>query len=307
MNVSVIICSFNGSKTIEQTLDSIKNQDNTLSVEIIFVNNNSTDNTEELAIKWKEENKTSNILLFNEPNPGKVHALTKAILISRGEIIVICDDDNFLKPDYLGKAYQLLSNNKQIGLACGINRAIASIPLPDWFKENELLFGCGQVAVSSGDVTHRGAIWGAGMVCQGELLRNIYKSGLEHFASGAFSRNGFRIGGEDNELCFWIIQLGYRLWFSTDLVLDHFMFEERLNTEYLKKLEAGIISGNFMLKKNIGIIKKALRPIWKRDFLNLFLINDNGKIARIKFGLTSKNDKHYKYVQNLKRLKNMLS
>lgn len=306
MDVSVVICSFNGSKTIERTLLSIFNQNTDLKYEVIFVDNNSQDNTLSIVQAIKISEGSEKVIILSEPTPGKVHALRKGICQSIGSVIVICDDDNFLSPDYLNNAFELLMQNSKIGLACGINRPIADTDLPDWFERYQILFGCGQIAEDSGDVTAKGSIWGAGMVCKGDLMRSIYSSGIRHFASGSFARNGFRLGGEDNELCFWVIYLGYKLWFSKKLVLDHFMLFERLNLEYLEKLTSGIIAGNSHLRLNLDIVKRALKPIWKRDYLMMFIPGTIGRVARIKFGLQPRNDIHRNNVLILKRIKSQL-
>ncbi len=49
--VSVIIPTYNSSRTLEKCLESIKNQ-TYKNVEIIVVDNNSTDNTKEIAKKY---------------------------------------------------------------------------------------------------------------------------------------------------------------------------------------------------------------------------------------------------------------
>jgi glycosyltransferase involved in cell wall biosynthesis len=51
--VSVIIPTFNSSRTIEKTLKSIKNQSYN-NIEIIVIDNNSTDNTKEISLKYTE-------------------------------------------------------------------------------------------------------------------------------------------------------------------------------------------------------------------------------------------------------------
>jgi glycosyltransferase involved in cell wall biosynthesis len=49
--VSLIIPTYNSSKTIEDCLKSIKNQ-NYENIELIVVDNNSKDNTKEIALKY---------------------------------------------------------------------------------------------------------------------------------------------------------------------------------------------------------------------------------------------------------------
>ena len=52
--VSVIIPTYNSSRTLEKCLESIKNQ-TYKNIEIIVVDNNSTDNTKEIAKKFADK------------------------------------------------------------------------------------------------------------------------------------------------------------------------------------------------------------------------------------------------------------
>jgi glycosyltransferase involved in cell wall biosynthesis len=52
--VSVIIPTYNSSRTLEKCLESIKNQ-SYKNIEIIVVDNNSKDNTKEIALKFTDK------------------------------------------------------------------------------------------------------------------------------------------------------------------------------------------------------------------------------------------------------------
>ena len=90
MIISVIIPCFNEKNTIEKIVDRI-NQLKDLEIEIIIIDDCSTDGTREI-LKGKIEDKVSKIL-FNEKNFGKGYSLKRGIQIAEGDIVIIQDAD----------------------------------------------------------------------------------------------------------------------------------------------------------------------------------------------------------------------
>ncbi len=90
--VSVVIATYNGEVFLKQQLDSIINQ-TYKHLEIIIVDDCSTDNTTALVKEYQQHN--SNIKLFiNEKNLGYVKNFEKGMLLASGEFIAPCDQDD---------------------------------------------------------------------------------------------------------------------------------------------------------------------------------------------------------------------
>lgn len=92
--LSVALCTYNGEKFLQKQLDSIIQQ--LLKVdEIIICDDGSTDNTIEIAKKFKESHKEINIQIFqNEKNIGVICNFEKAISKCNGDIIFLSDQDD---------------------------------------------------------------------------------------------------------------------------------------------------------------------------------------------------------------------
>ncbi|MFN5347128.1 MAG: glycosyltransferase family 2 protein [Bacteroidota bacterium] len=94
--LSVVIPAFNEDRTIHLILDKIKavNLMNNLKMEIIIVNDCSTDTTIDAIQNYQRENPDFPISLFNqERNMGKGAALHRGIKESTGDYVIIQDAD----------------------------------------------------------------------------------------------------------------------------------------------------------------------------------------------------------------------
>ena len=89
MKVSIITVSFNSAKTIEDTIQSVLNQDY-YDIEYIVIDGYSSDKTIEIVNRYK-----SNIeYVLSEPDDGIYDAMNKGIKASKGELIGILNSDD---------------------------------------------------------------------------------------------------------------------------------------------------------------------------------------------------------------------
>ena len=96
--VSVIIPVYNGEKTIEKCINSIINQ-SYKDLEIIIVNDGSTDNTYEICQKYSQ--KDDRIQVINQENKGVCLARNIGIKFSKGDYIQFVDSDDWLEPSII--------------------------------------------------------------------------------------------------------------------------------------------------------------------------------------------------------------
>ena len=111
--VSVILPAYNEEKYIEQALNSIKNQnyDKNL-VEILVVDNNSSDSTQSIAEKLS----TRVELLIDGP-VGKVR--NRGAHLAQGDILFFLDADCIAPPNWLSHAVENISRNPKLVLGGG--------------------------------------------------------------------------------------------------------------------------------------------------------------------------------------------
>lgn len=100
MDVSILICTWNRSDLLRQTLNSLVRLDipRDLSWEVIVVDNNSTDDTKSVVESFRGPLKID--YLFEEKT-GQSNARNTAIRESKGEILIWTDDDVIVDPDWV--------------------------------------------------------------------------------------------------------------------------------------------------------------------------------------------------------------
>ena len=92
--ISIIISLFNREQYIKSALRSVQNQD-LLDIEIIVINDLSTDNSSEFVKEYQKEDQRI-ILLENKENMGTLYSKSIGALYAKGEYIHSLDSDDML-------------------------------------------------------------------------------------------------------------------------------------------------------------------------------------------------------------------
>lgn len=107
--VSIIIPVFNSQEYISRCLDSLINQSYN-NIEIICVNDGSTDSSLEILSKYSTLD--SRVKIYNQSNQGPAKARNIGLLNSRGEYIMFCDSDDWYSPNMCEKMILTIINKK---------------------------------------------------------------------------------------------------------------------------------------------------------------------------------------------------
>ena len=102
--ISIIITIYNQDYYIKELYAHIQQQE-LKDIEIIFVDDSSTDNSSSIIKDLMKEDKRI-IYLKNEINKRQFYSIAKGILNSKGEYILSIDADDFLLNNILIKAYE---------------------------------------------------------------------------------------------------------------------------------------------------------------------------------------------------------
>lgn len=117
--ISVIVPVYNNEKFLPLAVESLLGQSYT-NLEIILIDDGSTDNSGVICDKFAEEN--SNIIVIHQPNAGVSSARNAGLEIASGSMISFCDGDDTAESDLYEFLYrQMVKNDSDIACcACHI-------------------------------------------------------------------------------------------------------------------------------------------------------------------------------------------
>jgi glycosyltransferase involved in cell wall biosynthesis len=195
--VSVVVCSFNGSRTIGECLQGIARLKYP-NYETIVVDDGSSDATAEIAARW-------DFKLISTDNRGLSSARNTGLRAATGEIVAYDDDDAWPDPHWLDYVVHTFQTTDHAGVG-GPNlvphddppvaRCVANAP-----------GGPTHVLLTDRVAEH---IPGCNMAFRVDRLREI----------GGFDRQ-FRIAGDDVDVCWRLQERGCTLGFHPAAVVWH--------------------------------------------------------------------------------------
>ena len=113
--VSIITPCYNGEQYIDAYFQSILAQTYTR-LELIFVNDGSTDKTEEVALSYREQLEQKGIIFkyICKENGGQASAMNTGFPHMTGEYFIWPDSDDVLHPESIEKRVRFLEENPQL-------------------------------------------------------------------------------------------------------------------------------------------------------------------------------------------------
>lgn len=119
VRITVIVPVWNREGLLRRALDSIVFQ-SLKPLEIIVVDNNSSDSTFEVAQDWIKEHKEEGIILklLKEERPGACHARQKGLENAEGDFVIFFDSDDKMRPTMIESAVATLSGNPDSDIVC---------------------------------------------------------------------------------------------------------------------------------------------------------------------------------------------
>jgi glycosyltransferase involved in cell wall biosynthesis len=248
---SIIICTHNGKNRLKDTLHCLEildlNQE--IDYEVIVVDNASDelcfDEFNFLVSKFSRNDKFKYLV---ELEKGKDLALVKGLINASNDWIIICDDDNWIQPNYLIVAKMLIERYRDVMLfgSRSIPEFQNGFEVPEWFSKNALRYACGTQYAQSGYLTFKQDIWGAGSIINKRVLKFILESEKLILTNRR---------GEDTEIFYRLILLDFKAFYSSELLFKHYMPESRLSEENHLNMIQSDKSSRSVLEKYHKFIK----------------------------------------------------
>lgn len=119
MKTSVIIATYNGAKFIGEQFDSILAQ-SVQPDEVIITDDGSIDSTREIVQRYIDEHDLNGAwrLYVNEKNKGYAKNFLDGAMLTTGDIVFFCDQDDIWTLNRIKKMSEVMTENPGINLLC---------------------------------------------------------------------------------------------------------------------------------------------------------------------------------------------
>ena len=124
--ISIIITNYNYGQYITKAVKSVLVQTYP-NIELIIINDGSTDNSDEVIKALVSENQERNIRYVSRKNKGIVYTRNEGLELAKGEFLCYLDADDYFNRNYISKSYRIAKEYK------------ADVVYPDWHFVGEWL------------------------------------------------------------------------------------------------------------------------------------------------------------------------
>ncbi len=255
MFLSIIICTYNRDKHIRRALESLVHQDFDRSAyEIIVVDNNSTDKTDEIIHQFKQEHPQYQIQLAKEPRQGLSYARNKGLTLAKGDYVSYIDDDGIARNDYVRQIHQYMEQfSNDVAFGGKVLPKYEKGKAPAWMSPYI------ERIISIVDLGE-----------EVKVLKKIYPVGCNMFFKksvleeiGGFN-TALKLRSDDKYIFLKIRESGYRVLYLPKVVVWHFIDDFRNSLDYVKKISR--LNGQAE-RTRIGTLKRKRHTTY---FLRLF-------------------------------------
>lgn len=236
--ISVVICTYNREQFLPGLMQSILLQSiNKQDFEILFINNNSTDDTESICQQFIKDYPDYSIRYLCENNQGLSYARNRGIRESTGKYLTFADDDALLAPDFLEKVCSFLDQHLDIAEVGGPIYLKYLGAIPKW--ENPYmnsLFGYFYPSPTPYYMKKEGKKYprGSNMTFRTDVFSTC---GDFNTSLGRIKR--VMLGGEEKDIAFRILNSGMKIAYIPEAIVYHLVPESRTTLEFIREQALG--------------------------------------------------------------------
>jgi len=239
-SISVLICTFNRAELLRETLAAVHEMDppDACAVQIIVVDNNSTDETPQV-ITESMENARFPVVLVRERKQGKSFALNAGLAAATGDVLALTDDDVLPARDWLARIVRAFRTQNVTFVFGKVLPRWQSQPPPELLTPQAQAIWGPMAIVDYGDApvlytpTSRGQRLPIGANLA--VLRKVLVS-IGGWRTDLGKVNNTLICGEDHEIFMRLRRCGcYSGYYDPQIVVRHLVPTHRLTRRYFRK------------------------------------------------------------------------
>jgi glycosyltransferase involved in cell wall biosynthesis len=229
-DISVVISTYNRSKMLARTIESLLRQEGSAAFEAIVVDNNSTDDTAAVVDTFAKRSPLVRYVF--EPKQGVSHGRNAGIQAARSNLLLFTDDDVTPDPRWVEQAKALFENKPEFGCIGGKVLPLWPATPPSWLTREHwspLALLDYETAMTLNTANRRCLI-----TANMGVRRSVFER-IGYFAPLLQKTKGSTCSMEDRELQERYWKAGGQCWYDPGLVVYADIQPERLGKEYHRK------------------------------------------------------------------------
>jgi glycosyltransferase involved in cell wall biosynthesis len=286
-NITLVIATYNGARTLSKTLASINELEipDYCEFNVIIIDNNSNDDTSELLTEYHCQHILAKL---RQTKQGKNAALNLIFEgdVALGELLIFSDDDVIFPEDFVKRYLELIIEQPEISIFGGA-------VIPHWPNEvpHKILGGIDAVVAFA--ITPATAGYQTGLIDPVKLhgpnmaiRSNVFAQGIR-FNEDIGPNGGNYMMGSETELLYRLKNTGYQAFYHQELKVQHIIRPEQLSRNWIasRAYKAGrsLVMHQIQNKQNIvvnelrGLPRWALLKRWKMLLAKLITPNKSSK------------------------------
>jgi glycosyltransferase involved in cell wall biosynthesis len=221
--LTIVVCTYNRSEWLAGCLSSLESQCNDRSVEVLVVDNNSTDATSNIAHSFS--NRLPNYCYIFEAEQGLSHARNRGYREAKGQIVAYIDDDARANPDWANAIIRFFQDYPNASGVGGQHKAFSSVPIPEWFPEE---YGSRSLGEETRVLQKGEWISGLNMAFKKSALIEI--GGFDT----SIGMTGEKVSyGEETQLTLRMLGRGMEVYYCPKMQVEHAILPHKLKLRWL--------------------------------------------------------------------------
>ena len=223
--LSIIVCTYNRSEWLDGCLSSLESQCANLPIEILVVDNNSSDSTASIVERFHKQSPA--IKYIFERRQGLSYARNRGFMEAEGELVAYIDDDARACPGWIEAILKFFKDYPDATGVGGQHKAFSSEPVPKWFPRE---YGTRSLGQETRLLKNNEWISGTNMVFKKSALVNAGGFDTE------IGMNGRKVSyGEETNLILRMLGSGLRIYYCAEMHVEHAILPYKLTLRWLLK------------------------------------------------------------------------
>lgn len=263
-HITIVICTYNRARYLNDTLRDIAAQTADSShFELIVINNNSDDHTDEICDRFRQTNPNIAFTSIFESRQGLSYARNRAITESSTPTLLFIDDDVKIPADFLEKA--ITYSGSHSNTLCAGGRIYVSFDEeerePNWIPSELMpMFGLHDLGDEDKMYPPSNFPRGGNM-----MIRKSVFSAFGTFDTSLGRTGNTLLGSEEKAFFERLRKNGVQLRYWAGMALTHRIGSHRLGKSYLKNQSIGIGRSERLRVKGepLKFLKKLFSELFK--------------------------------------------